>query len=125
MGFLKFKDQKDGNGRGDLHWHRANSDGAPFRANGSIPILREEEYSEMTERVYDTKHATFDTNNPEEQIHGRTYQDVLDAITAGWFNLLNPREYKWGDNEDGKPTMYVYVEWAEPFQEFTGKRQQP
>jgi hypothetical protein len=97
MGFLKFKDQKDGNGRGELHWHRANSDGAP----------------------------TFDTNNPEEQIHGRTYQDVLDAITAGWFNLLNPREYKWCDSEEGKPTMYVYVEWAEPYQEFTGKRQQP
>jgi hypothetical protein len=109
MSFLKFQEGEGDNG---LHWHRADRDGAPYR--GPItPILKEEEYEELAQRVSDAKVAIFDTSNPEQRHHGRTYREVLDGLQATWFNLLTERRYKWVDKK-GKPTMFVYVEWNEP-----------
>lgn len=109
MSFLKFKENSK-----DLHWHRANKDGAPFRGE-KTPILKEEEYEQLAEKVSDAKIAVFDTSKPDERIHGRTYQEVLDAISAKWFTLLTPRQYQWSKSKTGKPTMFVYVEWAETY----------
>lgn len=109
MSFLKF--QQDPHREPTLHWHRADRDGAPFRGD-HIPFLRDEEFDELAERVLDCKYAMYNTNKPDEQHHGLTYQQVLDGITARWYQLLSPRQYKWGEDEAGNPVMFVYIEWA-------------
>lgn len=118
MSFMNFIDgHKPAEDRGNVHWFRAGSDGAPFRGNG-VPLLREEEFEEHTETVYDCKFGVFNTATPKQQQHGRTYQEILDGVMSNWFRLTGPREYKWGPTGDGgEPAMFVYVEWAEPYRE--------
>lgn len=111
MGFLKFQETaKAGSG---LHWSRAEADGAPFRG-AQLPLLREEEYEQLAQRVYDTKTGIFDTSDPSYTQHERTYQEVMDGVMINWFKLLVPRKYRWA-KRNGKVTMLVYVEWAEPY----------
>ena len=120
MSFLKFQGYSQNSDRGKVHYGRAGIDQAPFRGD-VMPMLRDEEFDELTERVYDTHSGVFDTSCPEQTHHGRTYQQVLDAIVAGWFVALCPRKYKWIE-VDGEPRMYVYVEWAEPYNELPASR---
>jgi hypothetical protein len=108
MSFLKFQDDPAYSG---LHWQRADRDGAPFKGS-AIPLLREEEFEDLAERVHDTKCGIFDISDPECLVHGRTYQQVTDGLKAGFFQLLSARRYKWAKRK-GKVTMLVYVEWAE------------
>lgn len=118
MGFIKSQKAVK-----DLHWSRAQQDGAPFRGE-KIPLLKEEEAQQLLEKVIDSKIATFDTTKPEQRFHGRTYQEVLDGITGGWFKLLAPRQFKWADSDplkDLPPRMFVYVEWGEAYMEFAGE----
>jgi hypothetical protein len=107
----------DGNGRGQVHFNRTSLDGAPFRFDGpGAPMMREEEFDELTERVNDCKFGVFNTSSPGQRIHGRTYQEVLDGRMADWFQII-AREHKWGEDKEGVPVMYVYIEWAEAYQE--------
>lgn len=110
MGFLKFKESNQG---GDLHWHRADRDGAPFRG-AMPPLLKEEEFEDLSQKVLDSKVAIFDASDPTHRQHGRTYQEVLDGVVIGWFRLVCDRKYKWGKRK-GKLTMFVYVEWVETY----------
>jgi len=116
MSFLKFQGKQNGQDRGNIHWQRASRDGAPFRGSNA-PIIREEEFEEFAERVWDSKYGTFDTSNPDERHCGRTYQEILDGIKIDWFQLLGERQYQWGKNKDGRPVMYVFIEWGEPYLE--------
>jgi hypothetical protein len=106
MSFLKF--QEDPNSDKDLHWQRADRDGAPFKGS-SIPLLKEEEFEELAERVHDCQVAILDVNDPED---GVTYKRIMDGCRCGYFHLLAPRKYKWVERK-GKLTMMVYVEWAQ------------
>ena len=114
--FLKFQGQQDTSGRGDIHWHRASRDGAPYRGPAA-PLMREEEFQDSAEKVWDSKFGTFDTSDPDEIHHGRTYQNILDGIKANWFQLLGQRQYQWGKSKSGRPVMYVFIEWGEPYLE--------
>lgn len=120
MSFLKYQvagDRTDKN----VYFNRADRDGAPFRGT-QIPLLKDQEFEELTRRVCDARWGLFDTTQPDMRMppnveNGRTYTEVLDGITAGWFELLCPRQYKWGKGSAGEPKMFIYVEWAEPYRE--------
>jgi len=120
MSFLKYQRPAEQNGQ-KLFFGRADRDGAPFRGT-DVPMLKDEEFEELTQRVCDSKWGLFDTSQPEMRMppndpNGRTYTEVLDGVTAGWFQLICPRQYKWGKAADGEPKMYIYIEWAEPYRE--------
>ena len=94
-------DQVDGNGRGNLHWHRAHLDGAPFR--GQNPFLTEEEYTERTTRVGDPHNAIFDLMRPEDN---RRYLEVLTEIVNGWGKLIHIERIITAEKKE------VYIEWV-------------
>lgn len=114
MGFLKFQDnaKRDKAENAQLHWHRAELDGAPFRGD-SIPLLKNDEFEELAQKVHDAKIGIFDTSDETHKQCGRTYNEVLDGVASGWFKLLTERKYKWS-RRNKKLTMLVYVEWSEP-----------
>jgi len=121
MSFLKFLGEK-GNGRGEVYFGRANQDGAPFRGHGS-PLLRDHEFEELAEKVYDTYVGVFDTSKPEmlqpdgDKDHGRTLQQIMEAkANNNWF-VIHDYQTTWGEGEDGKPVMFVYVVWSEQYLE--------
>lgn len=125
MSFLKFQGEGRGGEQGRVYWSRADRDGLPFRGS-QVPLLRDEEFDEFAERVDDAKFALFDTSKPDQRLpagdpNARTYQEVLDGLIAGWFQLLF-REHRWGEDADGTPVMHVYVEWSEPYMEVDPRR---
>lgn len=114
--FKKFHNITESQGA-QVHWHRAPVDRAPFRGN-DIPMLRDEEFEERVERVEDCYFATFDTSKPEQTFHNRTLSWIMDAHRAGWVVILF-RQHTW-HVVDGRPVMFQYIEWSEPYQEISG-----
>jgi len=117
MSFLKYK--RDLNER-NVHWSRASLDGAPFRG-GALPILKDREFDDATERVFDVRYGTFDTSDPTQKLpehaeNPRSLETILDCAANDWFKILRYNE-RWVDGTDGKPTIYVFVIWAEPYME--------
>lgn len=106
---IKFTNQKDGNGRGQLFWSRADVDGLPFRG-ATPPLLRSEEYEERVVRVADPKNATFYTGDPAQNA---AYLKVMDGIANAWYQLVFVERWR----EDGDKNHYVYIEWLEYFLE--------
>jgi len=106
---VKFTHKKDGNGRGNLYWGRADVDGLPFRGH-TPPSLRQEEFEERVVRVADPKNGTFYTGNEEENAD---YLKVMDGVTNGWFHLIFIDRWR----EDGDKKHYVYLEWVEYYLE--------
>jgi hypothetical protein len=78
-------------------------------------MLKEHEYEDKVERVWDCYCGTFDTSKPEQTINDRTLQWILDAAMSGWVRVIS-RQHQWGE-VDGKPVMFQYIEWGEPYQE--------
>ena len=106
---VKFSTRKDGNGRGEVYWNRADIDGLPFRGP-TAPLLKEEEYEDRIRRVNDFKNSTFDTEDSEQNA---VYCQVMDAVSNGWFQLIHiDRKPKADDNG-----YRIYIEWVEPFLE--------
>ena len=118
MSFIKQQNQREDN-RGKLFWNRAGEDGAPFRGP-MAPLLKEEEFEQLAERVYDAKFGVFDTSDPEQRIMGRTLYEVLDGAVCDLYKVLY-RDHRWGQNAGGTPVMFQYIEWAEPYQELPSK----
>ena len=119
MSFLKFVGETSGNGRGEIHWSRAGSDGAPYRGHGA-PLLRDHEFEQLAERVVDSYHGTFNTSQPDmrqpaNSPHGRTLQEILERRENNWFEIKSWNE-RWFETDDG-PVMFVFVVWSEPYQE--------
>jgi len=106
---VKFTDQKDGNGRGNLFWGRADVDGLPFRGK-QAPSFRSEEYEERVVRVADPKNSTFYTGDEKENAD---YLKVMDGVANGWFHLVFIERWR----EDGDKKHYIYMEWVEYFLE--------
>jgi len=119
MSLLKY--QKDpqvveGNGRGPLHFHRAHLDGLPFR--GNVPLLREDEFHDVCETVYDAKLDIFDVRDPEQK---KQLEEILDRAANGWYRIL-AKKPEWVQLPDGTKTVLVYVEWAIPHKEVNWNR---
>lgn len=114
MSFIKQQQLAQAGNRGNVFWHRASVDQAPFRGT-EVPLLRDNEFEALAERVWDTRFGTFDTSQPDMQIMGRTLQDVLDGFKAGLYQILL-HDHRWVDREHG-PVMFRYLEWAEPYME--------
>jgi hypothetical protein len=106
---VKFTNRKDGNGRGQLFWNRADLDGLPFRGE-QAPLLRTEEYEERVVRVADPKNGTFYTGDPDQNA---AYLKVLDGVSNSWYQLLFIERWR----NDGDKHHHVYVEWLEYFLE--------
>jgi|TARA_Y100000385_G_C13059312_1_gene623534 hypothetical protein len=106
---VKFTNQKDGNGRGNLYWNRADLDGLPFRGH-TPPSFRSEEFEERVVRVADPKNGTFYTGDEEQN---KDYLKVMDGITNGWYHMLFIERWR----EEGDKNHHVYVEWVEYFLE--------
>jgi hypothetical protein len=117
MSFLKFHHEVNGNGRGEVHWARASRDGAPFRGD-NIPLLKEEEYEDLSERVYDANVETFDTSDSEQK---EKLRQILDAAANGWYKVLC-MDRKWIKGDNGAAKMCVYIEWVEPYQEIASSK---
>jgi len=105
---IKFMNRHDGNGRGSLHWHRAEQDGYPFRGPVS-PTMTEQEFEERLTKVADANVREFDLSDEEQT---RVYIDVLDKIHNGWANCFYIERYR--DKDDKRR---VYVEWVEYYME--------
>lgn len=116
MSFIKAQENYDKNCRGSLHWHRASVDGAPFRVSGRPPLLKNEEYEQSLERVYDAKVDTFDISIPEQK---QKLENILDNAANQWFRILHmDRKFV-----ETKGTWLVYVEWLETFMELPPDKQ--
>ena len=107
MGLLKLQQNEAlvrGNGRGPLHFGRAHIDGMPFRG-AKLPLLREEEFEQALETVYDAKSETFNLSIPEQKAK---HDQVLDHCFNGCA-YLQTREYKWHTQPDGVLVMMSFL----------------
>jgi hypothetical protein len=114
---VKFVNQKEGTsveGRGDLHWKRADIDGLPFRGH-QVPSYRNDEFDERVVRVSDARNGTFYTGDTEENAK---YLKVMDAIQNGWYQLVFCERWR-QELDSGKQDKFhtIYLEWAEFFLE--------
>lgn len=108
-GLVKFTSRKDGNGRGQLYWERADIDGLPFRGE-QPPLFRNEEYEERVVRVADPKNGTFYTGDPEQNA---AYLKIMDGIANSWYRLVFIERWR----DEGDNHHRIYVEWLEYFLE--------
>jgi len=106
---VKFTDRKDGNGRGELYWGRADIDGLPYRGH-KAPAFRQDEFDERVVRVGDPKNGTFFTGDPEQN---KAYLKVMDGIVNSWYQLVFIDRWR----EEGSSAHHVYIEWVEYFLE--------
>lgn len=119
MSFLKYQEDENvtaGNGRGPLSFARAHIDGMPFR--GQPLPLKEEEYEEFTEVVWDGKVRIFDMSKEEDR---QDLQTVVDRIANGWYVGMKQTE-KWVTRPDGTTTLLVFMAWGEPHREINRHR---
>jgi hypothetical protein len=107
----------NGAGSGKLWWGRYDIDGVPYRGE-SAPLLSNEEADRFLEPSRDAKYGMFDTSDREQLQAGRTYQQVLDGITSGVWTLIFRKHIESTDN-DGRPKIFVYVEWVESVMELS------
>ncbi len=106
---VKFTNRKDGNGRGELYWGRADVDGLPFRGQ-QAPSYREDEFDERVVRVADPKNGTFYTGDDEKN---KAYLKIMDGVSNGWFHLIFIDRWR----EEGDRDHFIYLEWVEYFLE--------
>jgi hypothetical protein len=106
MSLVKYFDQhgEDSGGRGKLSFNRADLDGAPFRGRNH-PLLKDDEYEDMAERVYDAGVEIFDMSDDEDKAK---YQEIIDRIRNGWYELI----YRRIDFIEEERRYVAYIEWA-------------
>lgn len=83
----------------------------PFR--GAAPLLREEEYDELTDVVHDGNLAVFDLSDPQQLA---TIKEIIDRAANGWYNIFRLTE-RFVDQPDGTTKVYVYCIWTAPYRE--------
>lgn len=114
MPLLKYHgDQNGQSGDNQVHWGRVSRDGIPFRTSGPLPMLKEEEFQTLTERVADAKMELFDLSDPEQK---ERYRQIIDKAANQWFQILI-RKHRWATKKNGTSYMLVYMEWIEPYLE--------
>lgn len=106
---VRFMNRNKDESGAQLHWHRATTDGAPFR--GPPPMLTGEEFDDRVVKVADPHNGIFDITKPDQN---KKYLMVLDGAANGWFQILyikRPGEY------DPSDKTKAYVEWVEYYME--------
>ena len=119
MSLLKYAQDPNivqGNGRGQLSFHRSHLDGVPFR--GPRALLREEEYDQYTEVVQDGYAKLFDTSNDEDSAK---LNQIVDAMSNGWWTVYKMVE-QFAPQPDGTLKVFVWCVWAEPYRELARHR---
>lgn len=113
MSFLKYLDVPGGD-RGNLSWGRAGIDGAPFRGPAGL-MLKEEQWENLSERVYDARVETFDLSKPDQL---EAYQAVMDRASNKWYKILAcDRQFLKEDR-----TWLVLVEYLIPHMEIPAEK---
>lgn len=100
-----------------LLFGRAMEDSMPYRGY-RLPPLREEEYEELTETVFDGGVETFEINNPEERAK---LCEIFERSLNGWANIYKMRE-KIVTQKDGSVRVFVYCVWGLPYKELNRQR---
>lgn len=121
MSFIKYADDpdvKEGNGRGPLHFSRAHIDGLPFR--GQPVMLRDEEFDEYTEIVYDANVDVFEVTDKDQK---QRLQKVMDNIANGVFRVLR-FDHHWYTKDNGEPGLKVFLMWCSAQKELNKHRLQ-
>lgn len=114
MSLIKYQDDQPtvkGNGRGPLHFARAHVDGMPFR--GPAPMLKEEEYDNVTETVRDGFVYLFDLSDKD---HHNKLQAIIDRSVNGWYTMHRMSE-QFVPQPDGTLKVFVYCVWSEAHKE--------
>ena len=114
MSFIKYiSDPKvrEGNGRGPLHFSRANIDGLPYR--GEPMMLREDEMDDFTEVVCDGHAAQFDVTDPEQL---KKLEEIIDKAANNWWKIYY-FDRAWSQMPDRSLKCFVFVVWAERVRE--------
>ena len=119
MSLIKYQDDQgvtEGNGRGPLHFGRAHVDKMPFR--GNAPMLKEEEYDDLTETVYDGFVFLFDITKPD---HLTKLQLIVDRSVNGWYHMHKMSE-QFVPQPNGTLKVFVYCVWSERHKEMNKNR---
>lgn len=122
MSWIKYAEDphiKEGNGRGPLHFHRAHIDGLPYR--GKPVALRDAEFEEYTEIVYDAEVELFDLSDPEQK---KKLQGIIDNVANGAFRVLR-FDHHWYEKADGEPGVKVFMVWCSAQRELATYRTPP
>ena len=106
-GLVKFVNDKDGGDRGDLHWGRAHTDGAPFRGK-QRPLYTDAEYENRVTKVGDPQNAVFDLNVEAEN---KQYLAIMDKIVNCWATLIHVERMITLDKKQ------IYIEWVQWYME--------
>lgn len=119
--YSKLAESRQKTERGEVFWSRVAQDGVPFRSSGPVPLMTEDEYDLQTNVVKDPKVGTFNTSIPDMRLpvgdpSARTYQEILENIQSGAFELIF-RDHSWHRIADDPPIMFVYIEWSEVYRE--------
>lgn len=81
----------------------------PFRGPAA-PMIKETEYEDRVERVYDAKVRKLDISDPEQR---QELEDILDCVFNGWYQLHKMTEQYVPE----KGTWLVMIIYAMPFNE--------
>lgn len=122
MSFIKYADDpqvREGNGRGPLHFGRTHIDGLPFR--GSPGMLKDHEFEEMTEVVFDADVDLFEVTDPVDK---KRLRGVMDNVANGVFRVLQ-FDHHWYTNADGSPGLKVFLMWCSGQKELAKYRASP
>lgn len=119
--YSKLSESTQQTDRGSVYWSRLTQDGIPFRSSGPVPLMTEDEFDLQTNIVKDPKVGTFNTSKPDMRLptgdpSARTYQEILENIQSGAFELIY-RDHTWHTTDDDQPVMFVYIEWSEVYRE--------
>lgn len=115
MSIAKYLDERGaGDPRGSLFWGRARRDGAPFRGH-QAPLLRDEEYSKLAERVYDAGVKVYKLWIPEELAE---YTEVVDRILNNYYRPVHRQHIPVPEHH----SFAVLIEWGVPRMEIDPRR---
>jgi hypothetical protein len=112
MSLLKYVEEdfkrKSGNSgeQSNIHFHRADIDGMPYR--GKPYPLKEEEYEELAETVHDGCVDVFDLAVPEQK---KKLEEIVEGVTSGWWRL-KVFDHHWVDSR-----VLVFCVWTKPFKQ--------
>lgn len=116
--FLQFsKKNKDSDGA-KLLWGRANETGRPLRTRATPPLLHADEYAQKVEEVIDPKFGKFDLSDPDCEVMGRKWGEVMAAIAKDWWVWFSePRYWEEKDPVTGGLKTVVFAQWLELYDE--------
>lgn len=103
MSLIKFIDEKHSSGQ-DLHWNRAELDGAPFV--GSPSPMTEAEYEKRVKKFHEVQVKRFDCLQADQR---QEYEAILDMIRNNRAELIGRHTIH------EKDCWFVAIEYSLPF----------